>query len=139
MSPDAFDEFVLPYQLPLISRFGLNAYGCCEPLDTRIDLLIKKVPQLRKVTVSPWSNVKLMAEKLGKDYVYCWKMNPACIATERIDEDAIRTCARQAFSIAKKHGCPMEVLMRDVRTLAGKKRNAIRWVEIMREETERMY
>ena len=139
MSPEAFNEFVLPYQLPLLSRFGLNAYGCCEPLDTRIDLLKKKVPRLRKVTVSPWSDVKMMANKLGKDFVYCWKMNPSCIALEKIDEDDIRTCARKAFSVTKEYGCPTEVLMRDVRTLAGNKRNAIRWVEIIREESERIY
>ena len=139
MSPDAFDEFVLPYQVPIMSRFGLNAYGCCEPLDTRVKLLMEKVPRLRKITVSPWSDVKMMAETMGKDYVYCWKMNPACIATEKIDEDAIRACAREAFSITKEHGCPTEVLMRDVRTLAGKKSNAIRWVEIMREEAKRIY
>jgi hypothetical protein len=139
MSPDAFDEFVLPYQLPLLSRFGLNAYGCCEPLDTRIDILLKKIPRLRKVTVSPWSDVKFMAEKLGKDYVYCWKMNPACIATEKINEDEIRAIAKEAFSVTREHGCPAEVLMRDVRTLANNKMNAIRWVEIMREVTNRIY
>jgi hypothetical protein len=80
-----------------------------------------------------------MAEKLGKDYVYCWKMNPTCIATERIDEDAIRACAKEAFTVTREHGCPTEVLMRDVRTLAGKKENAIRWVKIMQEEIERVY
>lgn len=139
MSPEAFDEFVLPYQLPLLSRFGLNAYGCCEPLDTRIKLLIEKIPRLRKITVSPWSNVKMMAEMMGKDYVYCWKMNPACIAREKIDEDAIRASARETFNITKEHECPTEVLMRDVRTLAGRKENAIRWVKIMREEAARIY
>ena len=139
VSPDAFDEFVLPYQLPLLSRFGLNAYGCCEPLDTRIDLIMKKVPRLRKITVSPWSDVNLMAEKISKDYVYCWKMNPACIAVKVIDEGSIRATARKVFTAAKEHGCPTEVLMRDVRTLAGKKENVFRWVEIMREEADRLY
>ena len=139
VSPQAFDEFVLPYQLPLLSRFGLNAYGCCEPLDTRIDLILQKIPRLRKVTVSPWSDVRLMAEKLGKNYVYCRKMNPSCIATEKINEEEIRAAARETFSVTKKHSCPAEVLMRDIRTLAGKKENAVRWVKIIREEIDRVY
>jgi hypothetical protein len=35
ISPKMFDEFVFPYQLALLERFGLNCYGCCEPLDKR--------------------------------------------------------------------------------------------------------
>ncbi len=35
VSPRMFAEFVLPYQIPLLERFGLNCYGCCEPLDKR--------------------------------------------------------------------------------------------------------
>ena len=31
VSPDMFAEFILPYQLPIIERFGLSCYGCCEP------------------------------------------------------------------------------------------------------------
>ena len=35
VSPAMFGEFIFPYQLPLLERFGLNCYGCCEPLDKR--------------------------------------------------------------------------------------------------------
>jgi len=139
MSLAAFNEFVLPYQLPLLDRFGLNAYGCCEPLDTRTGLIKEQIPRLRKITVSPWSDIRLMAEQIGKEYVYCWKMNPACIAVEKMDEEGIRSLARDVFTIASEHNCPTEVLMRDVRTLAGMKQNAIRWVAIMREEAKRVY
>jgi len=138
-STDSFNEFVLPYQLPMLSRFGLNAYGCCEPLDKRISLIRKKIPRLRKITVSPWSDVKFMAEEIGKDYVYCWKMNPSFIAQEHINEEEIRKSAREAFTVTKEYGCPVEVLMRDVRTLSGKKENAIRWVKILREEAGYVY
>ena len=44
-----FAEFVLPYQLPILERFGLNCYGCCEPLDQRWSTL----KQLRRASVSP--------------------------------------------------------------------------------------
>jgi hypothetical protein len=138
-SPDAFGEFVLPYQLPLLSRFGLNAYGCCEPLDTRLDLLKQNIPRLRKITVSPWSDARMMAREIGGNYVYCWKMNPTCIAADRIDEDGIRAQAREVFTIVREYGCPTEALMRDVRTLAGKKENAVRWVAVLREEADRIF
>ncbi|MBE2241020.1 MAG: hypothetical protein IAE81_24755, partial [Caldilineaceae bacterium] len=64
ISPKMFAEFVLPYQLPILSRFGLNCYGCCEPLDQRWEY-VKQIPRLRRVSVSPWSDRAFMAEQLG--------------------------------------------------------------------------
>ena len=119
VSPEIFEEFIFPYQNEILQRFGLNIYGCCEPLDTRWDV-VKKIPRLRKVTVSPWSNNETMAEHLSGDYVYCKKVNPALIAISNVDEDAVRKELREVFNATKKHRCPTEVLMRDVMTLANK-------------------
>jgi hypothetical protein len=70
---------VLPYQLPILSRFGLNCYGCCEPLDKRWEY-VKQIPRLRRVSVSPWSNRAFMAEQLGANYILSMKPNPADLA-----------------------------------------------------------
>ena len=137
VSPDAFAEFVLPYQLPILEKFGLNSYGCCEPLDNRIDILMEKVPRLRKVTVSPWSDVDLMAEKLGRNYAMCWKMSAAYISTPEVAEDAIRQKAREAIGASRRNGCPLEILNRDILTLSWHPENAARWVQIVREEAQR--
>jgi len=39
ISPQMFSEFVFQYQLPILSRFGLNCYGCCEALNTRWEFI----------------------------------------------------------------------------------------------------
>lgn len=136
VSPELFAEFIFPYQLDILQRFGLNIYGCCEPLDTRWDS-IRHIPRLRKVTVSPWSNDEVMAAYLSADYVYCKKVNPARIATASIDEDAIRKELRTTFDAARKHDCRVEVLMRDLLTVGCNPGNPVRWVQIAREEAER--
>lgn len=136
-SPAFFDEFILTYQLPILEKFGLNSYGCCEPLDTRIDLLMKKVPRLRKVVVSPWSDLRFMSEKLKRDYALCWKVNPARIATPEIEEDVIRKELRDGFEITKKYGCTVEVLNRDIQTLGWNPENAARWARIAMDEALR--
>ncbi len=69
VSPSMFEEFIFPYQLPILERFGLNCYGCCEPLNKRW-YLIKKIPRLRRVSISPWADLHDMAEKLGSNYIY---------------------------------------------------------------------
>ena len=68
-SPDVLDEFFFPYMLPSLARFGLNHYGCCEPVHDRIHLL-KKIPRLRRVSISPWCDIKKAAEQLGGDFIF---------------------------------------------------------------------
>ena len=137
VSPKLFEEFVFAYQLPLLDRFGLNIYGCCEPLDKRFDI-VKRIPRLRKVTVSPWSDVEGMAEKLGSDYIYTRKVNPAEIAQPTIDEEQIRAGLRDTLKATSKNRCRVEILMRDVLTLSGNPENIIRWTQIAQEESERV-
>ena len=78
-----------------------------------------------------------MAEKLGRDYIYSWKVNPAEIAPPLIDETQIRQGLREAFAATSQNHCRVEVLMRDVMTLGGNPENIIRWTQIAREESER--
>ena len=136
VSPRFFEEFIFAYQLPILERFGLNIYGCCEPLDARLDI-VTRIPRLRKITVSPWSNAERMAERLGSDYVYTWKVNPAEIAGSSIDEDSIRRGLRKTLRATTRNQCRVEILMRDMMTLSGRPENIIRWVQIAREEAER--
>ena len=138
VSPGMFEEFIFPYQLAILERFGLNIYGCCEPLDTRRQV-IEKIPRLRKVTVSPWSDVDLMAEFIGKDHVFCGKVNPSHVATDPMDEEAARAQLRRTFRASRANACPTEVLLRDIVTLSGKAEHAIRWTEMAREEAENAY
>ena len=135
VSPDMFEEFIFPYQLPLMERFGLNCYGCCEALDQRWNI-IKKAPRLRRISVSPWANLEKMAEYLGSDYVYSLKPSPSALAHPVIDEDAIRTSLRKALEITR--GCQVEIIMKDNNTIGGNPENVIKWCKIAREESERI-
>ena len=51
-SPAMQDEFDLQYMRPVMGKFGLSYYGCCEPLD-RVIPYLKKIPNTRKIGVSP--------------------------------------------------------------------------------------
>ncbi|MCL6557432.1 MAG: hypothetical protein K6U74_01280 [Firmicutes bacterium] len=133
LSPQMFEEFVFQYQLPILERFGLNCYGCCEPLDVRWKV-VKNVPRLRRVSVSPWANLQAMAEYLQDKYIYSLKPSPAVLATPTIDEDYIRKTLREALQIARN--CRVEIIMKDNHTLGNNPENVIRWCRIAREEAE---
>lgn len=135
VSPGMFEEFVFQYQYPIISRFGLSYYGCCEPIDRRIKI-IKRLPNLRRLSVSAWCNQEVMAQELGRDYIFCRKPAPSLISTDAWNEDAIRADLRTTVRIAAAAGCPLELVMKDVHTLAGQPWRLGRWVQIAREVCE---
>lgn len=136
-SPQMFEEFVFQYQLPIIEKFGLNCYGCCEPLDTRWEI-IKRIPNLRRVSVSPWANVEKMAQNLQDKYIFSWKPNPADLATSTINEDDIRKKIRETLKITSKYNCKVEIIMKDNHTIGGNPQNVINWCRIAKEEAERL-
>jgi hypothetical protein len=131
VGPDQFETFIFPYQLDLASRFGLVYYGCCEPVHSRWHVL-KRIPNLRSVSVSPWADEELMAEACAGRYVYSRKPNPAQISTEIFDESATRADIRRTFSVAR--ACNVEIIMKDVHTLSGHPERLARWVQIAKEE-----
>ena len=130
VGPDHFDEFVFPYQAAMSELFGKCYYGCCEPVHNRWDIL-KKIPNLTRVSISPWTDEVFMAEALGRDYVYSRKPLPTLVSTEIFDEDAIRKDITQTLTIAKD--CRVELIMKDVHTLNNQPERLARWVEIARD------
>lgn len=128
VGPQHFWEFVLQYQLPLINRFGLVDYGCCEPLDHKIDLLITHIPHLRWVSVSPWADRAVMAQKLGSRYVYVYKPNPALICSPRPDFAAAEQEVRETLEIAR--GCCVSLIMKDTHTFHNEPGRITRWAEM---------
>ena len=131
VSPRMFEEFVLPYQVPIAARFGLSYYGCCEPLHGRVRLLKKHLPNLRRLSVSPWCDQQIMADELGKDYVFCRKPKPTLISTDDFDEGLIRDDLRTTVRIARDSA--LELVMKDVHTLRDQPWRLGRWVEMARE------
>lgn len=135
ISPAMFAEFVFPYQLPILERFGLNRYGCCEPLDRRWPI-VERIPRLRVVAVSPWSDVGYMAERLGNRYVLSLHARPSDLALPSFDEDRIRCGLREAMQVMRRHDCRVEVIMQDTHTVRNEPDRLTRWVQIAREEAE---
>lgn len=136
ISPEMFEEFIFPYQLSLLERFGLNCYGCCEPLDSRWHV-VEKFPRLRRLSMSPWVNVEVMAERLGNRYIFSWKPHPGVLAADTFDEEYIRQTLRKGLRALRKNDCRVEIIMKDCHTIRNDPQRVIRWVQIAKEEAER--
>ena len=135
-SAEMYEEFVFPYHSRILDRFGLNCYGCCESYNERWHV-IKKLPRLRRISVSAWSDWTTVPDYLGKNYIASVKPKPTPLASGKMDEEIVRTEARKAVRETKGGIC--EFIMKDNHTLGGNPRNATRWVEIMKEEIDKAY
>ena len=127
VGPDLFDEFVLQYQLPLMNCFGSVDYGCCEPQDGKFDLLFEQIPSLCSVSVLPWGDRELAAEKLADRHVYAYKPHPGVLELPEPDYENAEKEMRETLEIAA--GCCVSLTMKAELT-ADTADRAAQWTDI---------
>jgi len=127
-SPAMHDEFEIEYAKKWFAKFGLGYYGCCEPLDKKIDI-IRKLPNVRKISISPWADVKNAAEHIGKDYVVSRKSSPAFFSRGSFEIEAIAADTRDVIAACKKSSSPVEFILKDISTVAYKPERLTQWAE----------
>src|SRR3989304_2883892 len=113
VSPAMFEEFEIPYAARWYARFGLGYYGCCDPLHDRGHIL-RRIPNVRKISMSPWADVEVGAAASGRDYVFSWKPNPAAVARDAWDVGAIESEMRRVVEVCEASGCPLEITLNDI-------------------------
>lgn len=132
VSPAMHEEFEIDLVRPLYERFGLLYYGCCEPLQDKIDI-IRKIRNVRKISVSPWAGIEKSADQIAGDYVFSCKSNPAFICAGDFSEDSIRKQLSAAREACLRTGTPLEIILKDVSSLRGHLDYVDRWEQIAME------
>jgi len=132
ISPAMHQEFLLQYQLPILENFGLTAYGCCENLTEKIEML-RQIPNLRIIAVTPSADVHKCAEKIGTDYVLSWRPNPGDMVGYSFDEGRICRIVSDAMK-SLKH-CHTIIVLKDVETVQNEPDRLKKWVELVRKIT----
>lgn len=136
-SPAQRAEFEIPYMCKAMAPFGLVYYGCCEPLHNQIDI-VSKIPNLRKITVTPWSDYNIAAEQIGKKYVAATKANPASVALANMNEDAVRAELQMIIDACTRNDCSFEIVLKDVSTVSYHPENLQKWERIAMELVRNM-
>lgn len=130
ISPRMFEELFLPSMADVCRPFGLIYYGCCEPVHDRWDRIVKAIPNVRAVSISPWCDMERMAEALGRRVVFSRKPRPAPISGPRPAWDELEADARATLRAARD-GC-LEIIFRDVYRIHGERPRLSRWVQMVR-------
>ena len=135
VSPEMHYEFGLQYQIRLLEKFGLNCYGCCEPLDRKIDH-VKRIPNLRRVSISPWADVDISASQLQNKYIFSWKPAPFSLAEPEFNTEIVRADITKAVNAARRHNCIFEMTLKDTHTVRNEPKRFEQWLQIAREVIE---
>ena len=133
VSPEMHAEFAVQYEIRWMERFGLNYYGCCEPLHHKLDIL-KDVPNLRKISISPWADLDRAAQQMRGKYVISYKPNPAIFAERDWDLDRAKADLQRALS--KMEGCCVEIIAKDLSTVQNEPHRLWEWSKMAAEVTE---
>jgi hypothetical protein len=129
VSPAMHQEYELDYVNRIYERFGLVYYGCCEPLHNKVDI-IKRIPHVRKVSMSPWVDTEKGAQRLGKDLVFSDKPNPAFLAGPTWDPEVVRVDLQDTLDACNRYGTPVEFILKDISTVAYQPQRLWEWAEV---------
>jgi hypothetical protein len=135
VSPAMFKEFEVDYASRICARFGLVYYGCCDPLDLKMNE-VRMIPNVRKISMSPWVNEDRGAAEIGGDFVYSRKPSPALLAWPRFNEQAVREHVQASVDACARHGCPLELILKDISTVKYEPERLFQWARIAMEVVE---
>lgn len=129
VSPEMHAEFALQYEKRLLAPFGLNGYGCCEDLSRKLEDVLT-IPNIRRVSISPWADVERSAAGLGNRAIFSWKPNPAHLVGE-FRPDVVRDSIRHTLEATR--GCVIEMILKDTHTCEHHPERFTQWADIAQE------
>ncbi len=135
VSPEMHWEFAIEHDMRWLERWGITYYGCCEPLDGKLDIL-RRIPNLRKISASPWCKTERIIDGIGTDYVISHKPNPAILAEDNWDSVQARKSIREFLDKAEGN-CHVELIMKDISTVRYDPKRLWEWSQIAMEEVQR--
>ena len=129
VSPEMHEEFAMQYERRLLEPFGLNTYGCCEDLTLKLDYVLR-IPNIRRVSISPFADVAKCAERLEDKVVFSWKPHPAHLVGD-FSAEKIRDYIKRALDVTR--GCVMEMVLKDTHTCEHHPERFTMWTDVAQE------
>ena len=134
VSPKMHQEHSLDYEIKWLEQFGLTYYGCCEPLHDKLDVL-RKIPNLRKISMSPWADIDKAAKDIEDSYVISLKPNSALLGFDKWDPDIIKNEMETKLEATKN--CNVEIVLKDISTVKHEPQRLWEWTKIVTDIAKR--
>lgn len=133
VSNEMFEEFAIQNQKIGLNLFGMGCYGCCEPLDKKYDAIFKHIINIRRISVSPWSDIPTAMEQIGTKAIFSWKPDPAKICMG-FDSDGVYRWLKETADATRD--CVVEIILKDIQTCGGSNRNLVEFIRLAKKAFE---
>jgi hypothetical protein len=135
VSPEMHWDLALRHEVKLLELFGLNCYGCCEPLHKKMHI-VRRVPRLRRVSMSPFVDWAEGAEQIGGDFIYSAKPTPAWLQGISWDIEPCRREMQTILDVCKANGCQVELILNGTLTSRGEPHRYEQWTDLAQQLAE---
>ena len=88
---------------------------------------VRMIPNVRKVSMSPWINEERGAEEIGCDFVYSRKSSPALLVVDNFNPERVRENLTATKNICARYGCPLEFILKDISTVRYQPERLFQW------------
>lgn len=116
ISADMFDEFLMPHFSRFADKFKLLKFGCCEPVHNLMPVL-QRLHGLRKVSVTPWCDLRKLTETCPENVIWCRKPVPLKLCGETFAADDMQGHLQETLDVGKDYF--IEFVFRDTNLLTG--------------------
>ncbi|MFI3169872.1 MAG: hypothetical protein R3Y06_08015 [Faecalibacterium sp.] len=93
--------------------------------------IVEQIPNLRKISITPWADVNVAAQAIGKKYVMAAKPNPASVAMGVLDKAELRKEVMGIVDACYKNGCAFDFALKDISTVGHNPNVVTEWEEIV--------
>lgn len=135
VSPEMTKEFAIDYERRLLEKFGLSAYGCCDNLEKKLPDVLA-INNIRRISVSPWADVRSMRDQIGMKAIFSCKPNPSYVSSGW-DEDFMRDYTMKLLRDGK--GTPYEIILKDTHTIQNDPSRLRKWTDLCRACIAKVY
>ena len=91
--------------------------------------MLRRIPNLRKISVSPWNDSKKIIDGIGSDYVMSRKPNPAIVAWDTFNPQQAEKEIREFMDLTDKSQ-HVELIFKDISTVRKEPQRLWQWAEI---------
>ena len=81
--------------------------------------------------MSPWTDLGLGAENIGREYVFSYKPSPSIFASDHWDIEKVKKDLSE--DLKKIRNCAVEIIMKDISTVRREPKRLWEWAKIAME------
>ena len=84
------------------------------------------------ISISPWANVEIAAQNMGKDYVMARKPNPSFVAMDTFNPQIVIDETKETLEACVKNGTPCTFILKDITTVCNEPERLTKWYETVK-------